>query len=50
MAKSRTNQTAQVAKPAPKEEAVETKVKPTEAQEVTSVEEKAPEAEVIEAG
>ena len=49
MAKSRTNQTAQVAKPAPKEEAVETEVKPTEAQEVTSVEEKAPEAEVIEA-
>ena len=49
MAKSRTSQTTQVAKTAPKEEAVETEVKPTEAQEVTSVEEKALEAEVIEA-
>ena len=49
MAKSRTNQTAQVAKPAPKEEVVETEVKPTDTQEVTGVEEKAPEAEVIEA-
>ena len=46
MAKSRTTRPAPVAATAPKEVAVETEVKTTDAQEVTSVQEKAPEAEV----
>ena len=46
MARSRTTRPAPVAATAPKEVAVETEVKTTDAQEVTSVQEKAPEAEV----
>lgn len=46
MAKLRTTRPAPVAKTAPKEVAVETEVKTTDAQEVTGVQEKAPEAEV----
>lgn len=46
MARSRTTRPAPVAATAPKEVAVETEVKTTDAQEVTGVQEKAPEAEV----